>query len=77
MEEQGYLGVFKRKTSDFYSGDQLITDGCAIFYQKYKFVLIKKYEVELKKAARSCVKKYPLDQRSAIQQRLSKVSSQR
>ncbi|GMH34693.1 hypothetical protein BSKO_02554 [Bryopsis sp. KO-2023] len=72
MESHGYLGVFKRKTSEVFVGKALAIDGCATFYRKDRFTLIKKYEVEFNKAACSTAGQYPEPQRHAALQRLSK-----
>jgi len=49
----GYLAVYKRKTEQVYTGSAYAIDGCATFYRKDAFTLIKKYEVEFNKAAAS------------------------
>ncbi|GMH46198.1 hypothetical protein BSKO_14166, partial [Bryopsis sp. KO-2023] len=72
MEDHGYSGVFKRKTNEVFVGKALAIDGCATFYRRDRFTLIKKYEVEFNKAAVSTANQYPEPQRNAALQRLSK-----
>ena len=45
MEVLGYSGVFKKKTTEVFTGKALAIDGCATFYRNDRFTLIKKYEV--------------------------------
>eukprot|EP00271_Cylindrocystis_brebissonii_P008680 TRINITY_DN23154_c0_g1_i1.p1 TRINITY_DN23154_c0_g1~~TRINITY_DN23154_c0_g1_i1.p1 ORF type:complete len:646 (+),score=123.99 TRINITY_DN23154_c0_g1_i1:785-2722(+) len=49
----GYLSVYKKKTGEVYTGSAYAIDGCATFYRKDRFSLVKKYEVEFNKAALS------------------------
>ncbi|CAD7705110.1 unnamed protein product [Ostreobium quekettii] len=72
MEELGYIGVFKKKTTEVFIGRALAIDGCATFYRKDRFALIKKYEVEFNKAAMSTANHFPEPQRNAALNRLSK-----
>ena len=45
--------MYKKKTAQIFSEGKYVIDGCAIFFKKDKFALIKKYEVEFNKAALS------------------------
>ena len=55
MAKYGYASVYKKKTAQVFSEGKFVIDGCAIFFKKDKFALIKKYEVEFNKAALSLV----------------------
>ena len=47
--------MYKKKTAQVFSQGTYVIDGCAIFFKKDRFTLIKKYEVEFNKAALSLV----------------------
>ena len=49
----GYAGVYKKKTAEVFTGSSYATDGCATFFKRGRFALVKKYEVEFNKAALS------------------------
>jgi len=49
----GYAGVYKKKTAEVFTGSSYATDGCATFFKRARFGLVKKYEVEFNKAALS------------------------
>lgn len=49
----GFAGVYKRKTAEVFTGSSYATDGCATFFKRARFGLVKKYEVEFNKAALS------------------------
>lgn len=49
----GYAGVYKKKTAEVFTGSSYATDGCATFFRRARFGLVKKYEVEFNKAALS------------------------
>ncbi|GJP40011.1 hypothetical protein CLOM_g24310 [Closterium sp. NIES-68] len=53
LEKQGYASVFKKKTAEVYTGTAYAIDGCATFFRRDRFSLVKKYEVEFNKAALS------------------------
>jgi len=51
LQRAGYHAVYKRKTGEMFTGSAYAFDGCATFFRKDCFALIKKYEVEFNKAA--------------------------
>ena len=53
LARAGSAAVYKRKTEQVYTGSAYAIDGCATFFRKDAFALIKKYEVEFNKAAGS------------------------
>ncbi|PIN07810.1 Glucose-repressible alcohol dehydrogenase transcriptional effector CCR4 [Handroanthus impetiginosus] len=53
LDKHGYQAMFKRKTTEVYSGNVSILDGCATFFRRDRFSHVKKYEVEFNKAAQS------------------------
>ncbi|CAK9199439.1 unnamed protein product [Sphagnum troendelagicum] len=53
LEKHGYAAVYKKKTAELYTGTVYAIDGCATFYRRDRFSLVKKYEVEFNKAAQS------------------------
>jgi CCR4-NOT transcription complex subunit 6 len=53
LEKHGYTGVYKKKTGEIYTGSVYVIDGCATFFRRDRFSLVKKYEVEFNKAAQS------------------------
>lgn len=55
LAKAGYTAVYKKKTAQVFTGNSYVIDGCAIFFKKDRFTLIKKYEVEFNKAALSLV----------------------
>ncbi len=55
LAKHGYVAVYKKKTAQVFSQGTYVIDGCAIFFKKDRFTLIKKYEVEFNKAALSLV----------------------
>ena len=55
LGKHGYTSVYKKKTTQVFSQGTYVIDGCAIFFKKDRFQLIKKYEVEFNKAALSLV----------------------
>ena len=55
LGKHGYTAVYKKKTAQVFSQGTYVIDGCAIFFKKDRFTLIKKYEVEFNKAALSLV----------------------
>lgn len=53
LEKHGYVAVYKKKTTEVYTGTSYANDGCATFFRRDCFSLVKKYEVEFNKAAQS------------------------
>ncbi|KAK2990683.1 hypothetical protein RJ640_029358 [Escallonia rubra] len=53
LDKHGYQALFKRKTSEVFSGSAQTIDGCATFFRRDRFSHVKKYEVEFNKAAQS------------------------
>ncbi|KAJ8499878.1 hypothetical protein OPV22_010430 [Ensete ventricosum] len=53
LDKHGYQALFKRRTSEVYSGNPTLVDGCATFFRRDRFSQVKKYEVEFNKAAQS------------------------
>lgn len=45
MSKAGYTGIYKKKTGEIFTGSTYAIDGCATFYRKDRFQLVKKYEV--------------------------------
>ncbi|KAH6558714.1 hypothetical protein KP509_1Z049500 [Ceratopteris richardii] len=55
LEKHGYVGVYKKKTTEVYTGTVYAIDGCATFFRRDCFSLVKKYEVEFNKAAQTLI----------------------
>jgi len=72
LAAHGYEGVYKKKTNDLFMGKCSAIDGCATFYRKSRFELIKKYEVEFNKAAVTTANHFREPMRNVALQRLSK-----
>lgn len=53
MQRQGYAAVYTKKTGEIFTDEGYCIDGCATFYRRDRFTLVKKYEVEFNKAALS------------------------
>ncbi|KAG6511285.1 carbon catabolite repressor protein 4 homolog 1-like [Zingiber officinale] len=53
LDKHGYQALYKKKTSEIYSGNPNTVDGCATFFRRDRFSHVKKYEVEFNKAAQS------------------------
>lgn len=53
MQKHGYDSVYKKKTSEVYTGGTMVIDGCGTFFRRDRFSIIKKYDVEFNKAALS------------------------
>ena len=45
LGKAGYTGVYKKKTAELYTRAAFATDGCATFFRRERFGLVKKYEV--------------------------------
>ncbi|DBA89559.1 hypothetical protein WJX79_010338 [Trebouxia sp. C0005] len=72
LQKAGYTAIYKRKTTELYTGSSYAIDGCATFFKRDKFALVKKYEVEFNKAALSLSDSIPADQKKAALNRLLK-----
>lgn len=72
MAKAGYTAIFKKKTSEVYTRNSYAIDGCATFFRRDKFALVKKYEVEFNKAALSLAETLPPEQKKAALNRLLK-----
>ncbi|RLN18414.1 hypothetical protein C2845_PM02G14420 [Panicum miliaceum] len=53
LDKHGYQALYKKRTTEVYSGNPVAIDGCATFFRRDKFSHVKKYEVEFNKAAQS------------------------
>lgn len=51
LTKAGYMGIYKKKTTEIFTGSAYTIDGCATFFKAERFHLVKKYEVEFNKAA--------------------------
>jgi len=73
LEKHGYTAVYKKKTTEVYTGTAYAIDGCATFFRRDRFGLVKKYEVEFNKAAQSLTEAVvPSAQKKAALSRLLK-----
>ncbi|KAK9827722.1 hypothetical protein WJX81_005188 [Elliptochloris bilobata] len=72
LQKHGYTAIYKKKTTEIYTGSAYAIDGCATFFRRDRFALVKKYEVEFNKAALSLSDAIPADQRKAALNRLLK-----
>ena len=45
LQKHGYTAIYKKKTTEIYTGNAYAIDGCATFFRRDKFALVKKYEV--------------------------------
>ena len=62
-----------KKTTEIFTGTSYAIDGCATFYRRDRFALVKKYEVEFNKAAASLAEQMPsAAAKKAVQNRLLK-----
>ena len=73
LHRAGYAGVYKKKTADVFTGASYAADGCATFFKRSAFGLVKKYEVEFNKAALSLSDAIPADRRQVREEREGKV----
>eukprot|EP00879_Flechtneria_rotunda_P016171 GHRR01016915.1.p1 GENE.GHRR01016915.1~~GHRR01016915.1.p1 ORF type:complete len:388 (+),score=95.80 GHRR01016915.1:221-1384(+) len=74
LTKAGYMGIYKKKTTEIFTGSQYTIDGCATFFRHERFHLVKKYEVEFNKAAISLADQMTnLQQKKATMNRLLKV----
>ncbi|KAG8091586.1 hypothetical protein GUJ93_ZPchr0012g20303 [Zizania palustris] len=53
LDKHGYQALYKKRTTEVYTGVPQAIDGCATFFRRDKFSHVKKYEVEFNKAAQS------------------------
>mmetsp|Transcript_8378 Transcript_8378/g.24020 ORF Transcript_8378/g.24020 Transcript_8378/m.24020 type:complete len:578 (-) Transcript_8378:263-1996(-) len=53
LQRAGYTPIYKKKTTEVFTKNSYAIDGCATFFRRDKFSLVKKYEVEFNKAAQS------------------------
>ncbi|CAK7347136.1 unnamed protein product [Dovyalis caffra] len=74
LTKRGYAVMYKKKTDQVYTANKYIIDGCAIFYRRDRFKEIKKYELELDKAASSVVEALDPGLKEAAGCRLSKAN---
>eukprot|EP01018_Ginkgo_biloba_P005378 Gb_27365 [translate_table: standard] len=73
LEKHGYAAVYKKKTTEVYTGTAYAIDGCATFFRRDRFSLVKKYEVEFNKAAQSVTEALvPVSQKKVALSRLLK-----
>ena len=73
LHRAGYTGVYKKKTGALYTGGAAFAaDGCATFFKRGRFALVKKYEVEFNKAALSLADGLPAPARGPALTRLLK-----
>lgn len=45
LAKAGWVGIYKRKTAEVFTGSAYAYDGCATFFRRDRFSLVKKYEV--------------------------------
>lgn len=72
LSKAGYTAVYKKKTTEMYTRNAYAIDGCATFFRRDRFSLVKKYEVEFNKAALSLAEALPPDQKKSALNRLLK-----
>lgn len=72
LQKAGYTAIYKKKTTELYTRNSYAIDGCATFFKRDKFALVKKYEVEFNKAALSLADAFPPEQKKAALNRLLK-----
>jgi CCR4-NOT transcription complex subunit 6 len=74
LTKAGYMGIYKKKTTEIFTGSAYTIDGCATFFKQERFHLVKKYEVEFNKAAISLADQMTnAQQKKATMNRLLKV----
>lgn len=44
LQKHGYTAIYKKKTTEIYTGSAYAIDGCATFFRRDRFALVKKYE---------------------------------
>mmetsp|Transcript_13036 Transcript_13036/g.39493 ORF Transcript_13036/g.39493 Transcript_13036/m.39493 type:complete len:591 (+) Transcript_13036:158-1930(+) len=72
LDKAGYTAIFKKKTAEVYTNNAYAMDGCATFFKRAKFSLVKKYEVEFNKAALSLSDSIAPEQKKTALNRLLK-----
>ena len=72
MAKAGYTAIYKKKTNEMYTRNSYAIDGCATFFKRDRFSLVKKYEVEFNKAAASLAEALAPEQKKAALNRLLK-----
>lgn len=72
MQKAGYTAIYKKKTAELYTRNSYAIDGCATFFRRDRFALVKKYEVEFNKAALSLADAFPAEQKKGALNRLLK-----
>ena len=45
LQKAGYSAIYKKKTTEIFTGNSYAIDGCATFFRRDRFSLVKKYEV--------------------------------
>lgn len=74
LAKHGYGAAYKKKTTEIYTAaNAFAMDGCATFFRTARFALVKKYEVEFNKAAKSLSDTIAPDHRDAALSRMLKV----
>lgn len=68
LAKAGYMAIYKKKTTELYTENKYAIDGCATFFKRDRFALVKKYEVEFNKAALSLAESFsnPNQKKSAL-----------
>ena len=51
LQKAGYSAIYKKKTTEIFTGNAYAIDGCATFFRRDRFSLVKKYEVRLQSSA--------------------------
>lgn len=59
LQKAGYVAIYKKKTTELFTDNKYAIDGCATFFRRDRFALVKKYEVEFNKAALSLAEQIP------------------
>jgi CCR4-NOT transcription complex subunit 6 len=72
LGKAGYTAIFKKKTAEVYTNNAYAIDGCATFFKRSRFSLVKKYEVEFNKAALSLAENIGPEQKKPALSRLLK-----
>lgn len=72
LSKAGYTAIYKKKTTEMYTRNAYAIDGCATFFRRDRFSLVKKYEVEFNKAALSLADALPAEQKKSALNRLLK-----
>lgn len=57
LSKAGYMAIYKKKTTELYTDNKYAIDGCATFFKRDRFALVKKYEVSARPVlGRVCVR---------------------